>query len=173
MDGRILEATRLWTLAVPKVSAFISSLVRNFQDRDDILQETAVAVMESFDRYDPGRSFDGWAIGIARNQALLFLRQRGRVRMIFDTEVLDSLENAFGNSSYLDRRFELLSECLGSLDSESRELCVLRYERDMKPAEIGSAKGISANSVAKSLQRIRDRLRACMERKVRLAEVVG
>ncbi len=32
---------------------FVTSPVWNFQDRDDVLQETAVAVMESFGRYDP------------------------------------------------------------------------------------------------------------------------
>jgi len=45
MDHSLREATRQWTLAVPAVSAFIASLVRDFQDRDDILHETAVAVL--------------------------------------------------------------------------------------------------------------------------------
>jgi RNA polymerase sigma-70 factor (ECF subfamily) len=59
MTPEILEATRQWTLAVPTVSAFVTSLVRDFQARDDVLQETAVAVMESFGRYDPAQSFVG------------------------------------------------------------------------------------------------------------------
>ena len=82
MDSRVREATRLWTLAVPTVSAFIISLVRDFQDRDDVLQETAVAVMESFARYDPAQSFVGWAIGIARNQVWLYFRRKGRDRQV-------------------------------------------------------------------------------------------
>lgn len=77
MDARTFEAARLWTLAVPAVSAFISSLVRDFQDRDDLLQNVAVAVLESFDRYDPSFSFTGWAIGIARNQIRLYYRKKG------------------------------------------------------------------------------------------------
>jgi RNA polymerase sigma-70 factor (ECF subfamily) len=37
MDPRIREVTRLWTLAVPPVSAFVASLVRDFHARDDVL----------------------------------------------------------------------------------------------------------------------------------------
>ena len=53
MNEKTLQATRLWTLAMPGVSAFITSIVRNFEDRNDILQDTAVAVVESFEKYDP------------------------------------------------------------------------------------------------------------------------
>jgi DNA-directed RNA polymerase specialized sigma24 family protein len=47
---------RQWTLAQPVVSSFIGAMVRDFSDRDDVLQETAVAVLESADRYDPNRT---------------------------------------------------------------------------------------------------------------------
>ena len=46
------HATRLWTLAQPVISAFVTSVVRDFAARDDVLQEIAVAVIESFERYD-------------------------------------------------------------------------------------------------------------------------
>jgi hypothetical protein len=63
MDPRTREVTRLWTLAVPAVSSFVASLVRDFQDCDDVLRDTAVAVVESFDQYDPARPFLAWALG--------------------------------------------------------------------------------------------------------------
>ncbi len=47
MDEATRQAMRLWTLAQPTVSAFVASVVRDFGDRDDVLQETAVAVIES------------------------------------------------------------------------------------------------------------------------------
>ena len=40
----------------------------------------------------------------------------------------------------------------------------------MKPASIAEKIGSSANSVAKSLQRIRDRLRECIDRKSKSME---
>ena len=80
MDGHIDESTRrvtrLWTLTQPKVSAFVTSVVRDFKDRDDLVQDIAVAVFESFDKYDPERPFVQWAMGVARNQFKNYLRQR-------------------------------------------------------------------------------------------------
>ena len=55
----VLDATRQWTLAVPAVSAFVTSLVRGFADRVDVLKDTAMAVIEAYPRYDPGRLFVG------------------------------------------------------------------------------------------------------------------
>ena len=46
MDDSTRKATRLWTLAQPRVSAFVTSVVRDFRDRDDVLQDIAVAVVE-------------------------------------------------------------------------------------------------------------------------------
>ncbi len=160
----ILDATRQWTLAVPAVSAFVTALVRNFADRDDVLQNTAVAVIEAYPRYDPARPFVGWAIGIARNQVYLHLRQKGRERVAFDSDAVDALARAFAADAP-DRRLDFLAECVGELDAKARELCRLRYADDLPPGAIGDRVRAGANAVAKALQRVRDRLRECVERK--------
>jgi RNA polymerase sigma-70 factor (ECF subfamily) len=165
MNPAIREATRLWTLAVPAVSAFVTSLVRDFQDRDDVLQETAVAVLESFPRYDPLQPFVGWAIGIARNQVRLYCRRKGREKLAFDTDAVDALAHAFVVGDPKDQRLDYLGGCVETLDARAKDLCRLRYEEDLKPAAIGVRLGLAANAVAKALQRIRDRLRECVERK--------
>ena len=43
----------------------------------------------------------------------------------------------------------------------------MRYELDMKPASIAEKIQMKANSVAKTLQRIRDQLRDCIQRKTK------
>ncbi len=68
MDESTRQATRFWTLAQPAVSAFVTSVVRDFRDRDDVLQDIAVAVIESFDSYDSDRPFTAWAMGVARTK---------------------------------------------------------------------------------------------------------
>ncbi len=171
MDPAFLEATRLWTLALPAVSGFVTAMVRDFQDRDDVLQETAVAVMETFARYDSSQSFTGWAIGVARNQALLHFRRKKRCRLVFDRAALDALATAFANERETNDRLDFLAQCLEHLEAKSLELCRLRYEHDLKPAAIGQRLGMAANAVAKSLQRVRDRLRECVQRKLREATV--
>lgn len=165
MNAAVLEATRLWTLAVPTVSAFVGSAVRDFQTRDDVLQNTAVAVLESFPRYDPAQPFVAWALGVARNQVRLHLRARVRDRHAFDTDTLDALVAAFADTTDTDRRFDHLAGCVEQLDPKARELCRLRYDDGLKPAAIAERLGGTANAVAKALQRVRDRLRECIERK--------
>lgn len=166
MDDQSRQAARLWTLALPAVSAFVASQVREIQDRDDILQDTAVAVMDSFDRYKPDQPFIAWAVGIARNQVLLYFRRKSRERTVFDSQAMEALVLAFSDPALeSETRADFLAECMQGLDEEARELCRLRYELDLKPASIAEKLGSSANTVAKSLQRVRDRLRDCIERK--------
>lgn len=69
------------------------------------------------------------------------------------------------------RQLDFLRDCLQSLEERARRLCELRYRDDLKPAAISELLGQSANAVAKALQRIRDLLRECIERKSREAVV--
>jgi len=166
MDDSVRQATRFWTLAQPTVSAFIASVVRNFRDRDDVLQETAVAVIESFERYDPGKSFIGWSLGIAQNQVGLYLRRRSRDVQTFDTDAVERLAEAFECVEPAEtHRLDILRDCLHGLEGRSRRICDLRYRDDLKPAAIAATIGMSANAVAQALSRIREQLRACIERK--------
>lgn len=172
MDPQTVQATRLWTLAQPVVSAFVTSVVRDFTARDDVLQEVAVAVVESFDRYDKSRPFVAWALGIAQNQVGLYLRRHRRDRLVFDDETVASLAIAFGAvSAARSQKLDFLRDCLHGLEGRARRLCDLRYRDDLKPAAIAETLGMTANAVAKALQRIRDQLRDCIDRKAALGGI--
>lgn len=156
---------RQWTLAQPIVCSFIGAMVRDFADRDDVLQETAVAVLESADRYDPSRPFIAWALGIARNQIRMFLRRDGQEPLIFDEAVISQLADSFeAIDSHDVHRLSFLRDCLQRLDTRERLLVQLRYAEDLKPAAIGEQLGMAANTVSKALQRLRDQLRVCIDR---------
>ena len=167
MDNKSRQATRLWTLAQPVVSAFVTSVIRDFKDRDDVLQEIAVAAIESFDGYDPARPLIPWVMGVARNQVGSYLRQRKRDRLTFDDETINRLAIAFSEVEVKERnQLDALSECLRRLEGRARELCRLRYRDDLKPAGIAKRLEMAPNAVAKALQRIRDQLRDCIGRKL-------
>ena len=131
------------------------------------LQDTAVAVIESFGSYDQNRPFVAWAIGVARNQVGLYLRRRQRERLVFDDETVACL--ALPHLRRLRRRnlrqLDFLQDCLRSLEGRARKLLEFRYQADLKPAAIADRVGMTANTVAKALQRIRDQLKECIERK--------
>ena len=172
MEDRTREIARLWTLAQPAVSAFIGSIVRDFRDRDDVLQEVAVAVIDSFDSYDPARPFVAWSIGVARNHVRNYLRGQRRDRHVFrfDSEAMDSVAEAFVEvAPTVSSRSAFLTECIETLGDRAKKLCGLRYAEGQQPAAIGQSLAMTPNSVAKALQRVREQLRDCIERK-RLAQ---
>lgn len=172
MDETTRQATRQWTLAQPAVSAFIAAVVRDFRDRDDVLQNVAVAVIESFDSYDANSPFVPWAIGIAKRQVGSYLRRRGRDPLVFDDETVAVLAVAFDEETHArSAAFDFLADCISSLDGRARKLIDLRYRDDLKPAAIASQIDMTPNSVAKALQRIRDQLKECIQRKSKRASI--
>lgn len=164
MDELTRKATLHWTSAQPIVAAFVASVVRDARDRDDVLQETALAVFKSIEAYDSSLPFNAWAVGIARNQVGLYLRKRKRDRHVFDTSTIACLEAAFCRTSP-SPKLDYLPECMQQLQLHARQMCELRYQEDLKPAAIADRLRMKANAVAKALQRIRDQLRLCIDTK--------
>lgn len=166
MDEKRRQATRLWTVAQPTVSAFVTAVIRDFKDRDDVLQDIAVAAIESFDAYDPRRPFVPWVMGVARNQVGLYLRRRRRDRLTFDQDTVECLATAFTEIGPVQRqRLDALAACLREVTGRAKMLCQLRYCEDLKPAAIAARLDMQPNAVAKALQRIRDQLRVCITRR--------
>ncbi len=89
--------------------------------------------------------------------------------MVFDHATIDALSIAFErNSTEGLRSLDFLQDCLQKLEGRARQVCQLRYENDLKPAAIAALIGMTPNNVAKSLQRVREQLRQCIERRAAL-----
>ena len=149
IDEAMKQAMRQWTLVQPLVGSFVYSLVRDRSARDDLMQDIAIAVLESFGRYDPSQPFSAWAIGIARNQIRLHFRTVHRDRLRFSDTLIDQLANDFSGSRAEVSQFrdlhEHLQHCVGSLDGRAKELCHARYSENKKPAEIAIHLGGTPN----------------------------
>ena len=169
VDESMKNAMRQWTIAQPIVSSFVSAMVRDYSARDDLMQDIAIAVLESFDRYDPSQPFAAWAIGVARNQVRLYFRTLHRDRLRFSDSIIDLLSEDFSKISTSElHRLEHLQTCVDKLDARAKELCQARYSENQKPAQIAQWLGGSPNGVAKALQRIREQLKDCIQRHVQL-----
>src|SRR4051812_7359070 len=70
-----------------QIFGFIYSLVRDFDDADDVFQQTGLVLWRKYDQFDPSRSFVAWACGVARLEAANFLRARSRERRHFSDEL--------------------------------------------------------------------------------------
>jgi RNA polymerase sigma-70 factor (ECF subfamily) len=171
MDDRTRQAFALWTQAQPAVSAFVHAMLADRSERDDVLQEVAIAVLESFDDYDATRPFTPWAIGIARNVVLSAVRRARRRPLALDPVAADAFAAAVAEVADADRaNLAHLADCLRRLDGRAREICELRYRSDLKPGRIAEVMGLQPNTVSKALQRAREDLRACIERRAGFEE---
>ena len=72
-----------------RLLAHIRSLVLDPNDAYDVFQETAVALWQQFDQFDPQRDFGAWARGIAHHKAIDCLRQRRREGVCFSDALIE------------------------------------------------------------------------------------
>ena len=166
MKPSMEEATRRWTAIQPNVAAFISTMVTDLRHREDILQDCAVAVLSSYDRYDRKRPFLTWTLGIARNQIYNYYRTQKNKPLVFDTQTVESLSTAFAETSKTEPTIiEHLKRCIEELDLKSRQICELRYQKNLRPKEIAQRLESAPNTISKSLQRTRNQLGHCIQLK--------
>jgi RNA polymerase sigma-70 factor (ECF subfamily) len=170
MTLSIQELAREWTAAQPGVAIFISSLIPDLHDAQDVLQDVAAAIFShDFQKNGQPASFHAWAVGIARHKALDFYRRRSsRNRALpFDAATIDQLVKANDEiSDEIDLRREALHQCMGKVPEKSRHLLDLRYKSDLTPMEIAARANLGESAVRMALLRLRNALRDCIERRL-------
>src|SRR5439155_15875370 len=61
-----------------EIFRYVAALVPNLADAEDIVQQTAVALWEKFDSYDPNQPFTPWACRFALNKTKQWIERRQR-----------------------------------------------------------------------------------------------
>jgi RNA polymerase sigma-70 factor (ECF subfamily) len=152
----------------------ILSLVPNWADADEIMQETSLRLWEEFDRYVPGSDFGAWARTLARFQVLTHRRKTGRRREEFGAAYVQVMaaeaERRAAGRDEGDCQ-EALKRCLERLPEHSRDLLCAYYEPGGDARAVAQARGRSVEWLRLALFRIRRMLRDCIER--RLGKGVG
>jgi RNA polymerase sigma-70 factor (ECF subfamily) len=185
------EFLKLFLTHQADLRAFIGSVLRQSAARDDVVQETALVLWRKFDTYDASRSFGAWARGIASNLVRQRLEKEGRHARSLPPEVLPALVAAYdrtagdfvtagafgeegtsefaqGDSPAQSRR-DALELCLKELPDKSRSLLAMRYEEGLSSVKAAERVGSTVDAVHKALSRIRLKLEACIERRLRLS----
>jgi RNA polymerase sigma-70 factor (ECF subfamily) len=145
---------------------YIYSLVRDFDDADDLFQQTSMVLWDKFEQFDMTRSFVSWACGVARYEVLNFLRSRSRKQIYFSdalnlalVEAQETLER-----EPLEERRDALAGCMKKLRQRDQELLEACYGRSVCVRDVARNWGRSAHSIHNSLRRIRRVLFECVQR---------
>ena len=152
--------------------AYLYSALPDYHAVEDLFQEVCLVAVQKAADFQDGTNFAAWARTIARNKLREGLRKRTGV--LLDDAFFDGLDRAFAEVRAAldpDPRKEALRLCLGQLQDGARQIVSLRYDEGLDPAAIAERMGKSRAAVNSLLQRIREILKECVER--RLSPVRG
>ncbi|MDR3404905.1 MAG: sigma-70 family RNA polymerase sigma factor [Chthoniobacter sp.] len=160
---------RLFAEHEPALRTFVRSLVPSRGDASEVMQDVAVVLWQ---KYESARDFRKWAFGVARYEALAFLRDRVRDRHVFDEGLVHKLaDDAAAAGPRHEAHREALEGCLQKLPERQRALVLAAYTAGTRMDELAALRGQTAMSLYKVLHRIRQMLLECVRRTVSKEEL--
>lgn len=171
---RTEQFVRLLTEHQRALHVHILGLVLNPTDTDEVLQETNLVLWRKAHDFQPGTNFAAWAFRVAHFEVLAFRKRKGRERLSFEPELLETLaEESAARASGFDARRRALAACLSKLSDRDRDLLVRRYATGNSAAAIADQVGRSVQATYQALHRIRRALSQCMRRTLAAEERGG
>ncbi|HOK96220.1 MAG TPA: sigma-70 family RNA polymerase sigma factor, partial [Anaerohalosphaeraceae bacterium] len=74
-----------------RIYGFITVLVPQAVDADDLMQETMLVMWRRFNEFKMGTDFAAWGISVARRIVLKFYSERKNKALLFDDETMQAI----------------------------------------------------------------------------------
>lgn len=137
---------------------FISSKVYGLQQIDDVLQDTNLKIIEKYDQYDDSGKFQAWAKTVAYWTIREFTKKRAISKIVFDSELMDSLSVVVDNGEVeLDYDYLKLKQELNKLvrlyDPERQEIINLLMQ-GIKSNQVQELTGSDIRLIYQTKQKI-------------------
>lgn len=146
------------------LTGYVLSLVPNWSDADDILQETKLRLWEQFGDYDPSKDFGAWARSIAHYHVLTYRKRSNRQSARFTGDFVELVAaEARTVIAEADLRHLLLADCLAALTDASRKLLVLCYASNKSVKDVAIMLGRSVRGLQRAVATLRKTLQQCIE----------
>ena len=159
---------RFLSLLMPsqrQIGSYIGVLVPNFNDADDILQQTITVMWEKFDQYQPGTNFAAWGVRIAYYNILRYRREKGKAKIQFSDSVFQSFSEVMErNHGRTDEKLSALRSCIQSLAAADKSLLHLRYGMNQTVHYIAQKTCKSIRYTYRALTRVHQILYRCTRR---------
>jgi RNA polymerase sigma-70 factor (ECF subfamily) len=148
-----------------EVFRYVAVFVPNVADAEDIVQQTALALWEKFDIYDPAQPFAPWACRFALNKARQWLERRQRWQALLEKGLAEELANRREElRPEFEHRLRHLENCVDKLPADHRSLIEGYYYRRTSVNCLSAETGRTAEATYKLLQRIRHALQRCVQK---------
>lgn len=163
-DGREAELVRLLAEGHRRLLAYVSSLVGNRHDAEDVLQRATVIMWRQFHTFELGTDFIAWATTVAHYEARNFLRIAGRAKVAFDDNLLAQISNERrADLGQVEPRLEALEHCVGKLDESNRKLLRAVYGEEVSIVRLAELLGKAPKTLYNRLAALRQALADCIE----------
>lgn len=162
-NDRTERFVTLLATAEPRVHSYILTLLPNWADAEEVLQQANIALWRKFDEFEEGTNFVAWARSIAHFEVLRFRQKRGRDRLVFSEALMERLDQTVADQSdRLAAETDALAGCLAKLPPDDRDLVHRCYSGDEKLNTIADELGTTGNALYKKLGRLRRALLTCV-----------
>ena len=159
-----------------RVRAYLARYVRDRDAVEDLAQDTFLLAYRSLSSYRGESSLGVWLSGIARNVALMHVRDQAR-RRFRETEALqaalgrwlaEAVEKDASRLTDRDQTLRALELCLQELPEHSSALVENYYFKGRTAIEMAREQGKKESAIGMMLLRIREILGRCI--RTRMAE---
>lgn len=162
---------RLFVRHEGELRGFAISLIPSIEDAHDVLQEACIAMWRKIDTLDNEEGFVPWAYTFVRFTALNKIRKSRRSKLVFSEALVElNAEEACRESERARAERQALHQCMETLPP--RQLALVRgyyTTTKVRMEDLAREMGRPVAGLYKALERARDALRQCIDR--RMAEL--
>lgn len=151
--------TRFYLTIRPKLERYFGTRVENHPDRDELVQDTILSILDSLPRYRGEAAFFTWVLSIAHHELVDYYRRKKIKTLLFSKlPFLERIvDKALGPQLRLEE-IELkqkIAHTLENLGEGYAAVLRLRYIEGHSVAEIASRLGLSYKACESRLSRAR------------------
>ena len=164
-DQRTQEFMRLFTTHEMRLRAFAMSMIGNYVDAEDVLQQTNLVLWKRFDQFEPGTTFMSWAGRILYLVALDYKKKQKRARLQFGEAFIVAIANASSREEFTETlrdQERVLGGCISKLKAQHQEMLRVRYTDGISVEQMSVMYKKSVESIYKLLSRTRRILQDCV-----------
>ena len=149
----------------PVVRSYLRSLVQDYHDHSEIMQNTFITAWEKFSQFEGDENdFCKWMCVIARYQALKHRQTQARDKLVLSDKVLEKISTEGVNDvASTERWIEKLEDCLKELPEPNRDLIKQAYTPKQTIKAMAAERETTPDALYQKLRRIRKALAKCMD----------
>lgn len=147
----------------PSLYRVAKGILKNEHDVEDAASEAILKAYKNLHSLSNLECFKPWLIRILVNECYAILKQRNRIDLQENLEIL--------NLTYEDKKSDELMDSINKLKEDHRTVLILFYYEDMSIKDISSVLEISEGTVKSRLNRAKEKLKAILEKEKRRDQI--